>query len=136
MTDKFIKRIAENRAKELFTKEFFETCTDSWYYDEFFRFKDAQVGIDSREPTDDEAYKYMGYIQEFKDIYNDNLYSSENAMIQYKIIINKLHEIMDVIDEGKQKYQKFECTDDIIEHLKSIGNYFVYKFNNEYNDTL
>ena len=133
LSDDFLKTLAELRAKELFTKEFFETCTDSWYGDEFFRLK-GEVTYNGKllKPSDDDAYKYMGWLQEYKDIYQDNFYTIENAMMQYECIINKLHEVLDYIDEGQKRYKAFNCTDDIINHLKSIGNYFVNKYNKEY----
>ena len=93
LSNDFLKTLAELRAKELFTKEFFETCTDSWYGDEFFRLK---------------------------------------GEVTYNGIINKLHEVLDDIDEGQKRYKRFSCTDDIINHLKSIGNYFVNKYNRDY----
>ena len=131
MTNKYLKELAELRAKELFTKEFFETCTDSWYYDEFFEFKSKEVGPKKRKPTDNAAYKYMGYLQNLKDEYYDNLYSSEHAMEYYGDIISKFREIINTINVGKDKSKKFECTDDIYDNIRSIGNYFVYKYNSE-----
>lgn len=133
MTDKFIKQIAELRAKELFTKEFFETCADSWYGDEFFEFKAKEVGMKRRNPTDDEAYKYMGYLQKLKDKYYDEFFTSENAFTQYSVIINKIQDILDLIEEGNNKYKAFECGPDITLKIKQVGNYFVDKYNEEYN---
>ena len=132
LSDDFLKTLAENRAKELFTKEFFETCTDSWYGDEFFEFKAKKVGIKSRKLTDDEAYKYMGWLQEYKNIYQDNYYATENAMGLYHAIIDYLHEIIDNIEEGKKRYKAFECDQEITAKLKFVGNYFVDKYNSEY----
>lgn len=43
MIDDFIKSLAELRAKEIFTKDFFRTYTDSWYLDELFRFENQCV---------------------------------------------------------------------------------------------
>lgn len=133
LSDSFLKTLAELRAKELFTREFFEICTDSWYGDEFFRFK-GEVTYNGKllKPSDDDVYKYMGWMQEYKNIYQDNYYTLENAMMQYEGIINKLHEVLDDIDEGQKRYKGFNCTDDIINHLKSIGNYFVNKYNKDY----
>ena len=133
LSDDFLKTCAEIRAKELFTTKFFETCTDSWYGDEFFRFK-GEVTFNGKllKPSDNDAYKYMGWLQEYKDIYQDNYYTLENAMMQYEGIINKLHEVLDDINEGQKRYKGFSCTDDIINHLKSIGNYFVNKYNKDY----
>jgi len=131
LSDSFIKHIAESRAKELFTKEFFETATDSWYDDEFNRFEGFEVGPGFRKPFKNEADIYMSYLSQFKDEYYDNLFSSENAMGYYAPIINKLRDIVDIIEEAKTKSKAFECTPDITLKLKQIGNYFVDKYNEE-----
>lgn len=125
MTDAFIKSLAEIRAKELFTREFFETCTDSWYGDEVFRFKDFKVGKESRQPTEEETDKYMGWMLKLKDIYQDNFYDIENAVSAYGDIIDKLRNILNEIEECKKRYKEFECPDDITIKLKQVGNYFV-----------
>lgn len=137
MSDEFIKSLAEIRAKELFTREFFETCTDSWYGDEVFRFKDFKVGKESRKPTEKEVDKYMGWLQKLKDIYQDNFYDIENVVSAYGYIIDKLRNVLNGIEECKKRYKKFECSDDITLKLKQIGNYFVELYNTElpvYND--
>ena len=119
LSDDFLKTCAETRAKELVTKEFFETCTDSWYGEEFFRFK-GEVTFNGKllKPSDNDAYKYMGWLQDYKNSYQDNYYATENAMGLYHAIIDYLHEIIDNIDEGKKRYKEFSCTDDIINNLK------------------
>lgn len=131
LSDSFIKHIAESRAKELFTKEFFETATDSWYDDEFNRFANCEVTSQWRNPVEEEIDKYMTNMCRLKDEYYDNLYSSENAMGYYAPIINKLRDIVDIIEEAKTKAKAFECTPDITLKLKQIGNYFVDKYNEE-----
>lgn len=133
MTDLFIKKLAEKRANEIFTKEFFETCTDSWYGDELNRFMYYKVGKESREPTEEEIDTYMGFLCDFKNEYYDNLFTIENMLGYYAPIINRLHEIVDIIDEAKKKSKSFECPDDILNNLKSIGNYFVNKYNSNLN---
>ena len=50
----------------------------------------------------------------------------------YHAIIDYLHEIIDNIDECKKRYKAFECDPDITLKLKQIGNYFVDKYNLEY----
>lgn len=130
----FIETLAECRAKELFTKEFFETCTDSWYGDELNRFMYyTKIGKESRKPTEEEIDAYMSFLCNFKDEYYDNLFTIKNALGYYGAIINRLREVVDIIDEAKNKSKAFECTDDIYNHLKSIGNYFVNKYNNNLN---
>jgi len=131
LSDSFIKHIAESRAKELFTKEFFETVTDSWYFDEMDRFEACEVTSSFRKPFKEEVDIYMSYLSKFKDEYYDNLFSSENAIGFYAPIINRLHEIIDIIEEGKEKSKAFKCTPDIIMKLEQIGNYFVDNYNEE-----
>ena len=130
----FIETLAESRAKEIFTKEFFETCTDSWYFDELDRFTDCyKFGKKSRKPTEEEIEAYMSFLCDFKDEYYDNLFPIENMLGYYGPIINKLREVVNVIDEAKNKSKKFECTDDVLNHIRSIGNYFVNKYNSNLN---
>ena len=129
MSDKFIKAIAERRAEKLFTKEFFRTCTDSWYLDEQFEFEGHEVGVNGRHPSPEESDKYMGYMIKLKDKYQDDFFSTENAVCAYSGIIDRLRDIIESIDEFNTKYKEFECTDGIIKNIKNIGNYFVYKYN-------
>ena len=75
----------------------------------------------------------MSFLCDFKDEYYDNLFTIENVLGYYGAIINRLHEVVDIIDEAKNKSKAFECTDDIYNHLKSIGNYFVNKYNSNLN---
>ena len=131
LSESFIKHIAESRAKELFTKEFFETATDSWYFDEMGRFEACEVTSSFRKPFKEEVDIYMSYLSKFKDEYYDNLFSSENAIGFYAPIINRFHEIIDIIEEGKEKSKAFKCTPDIIMKLGQIGNYFVDNYNEE-----
>lgn len=125
MSDDFIKTIATNRAKELFTKEFFNICTDSWYLDEKFRFESFKVGKDQRKPTEEESDKYMGWLQLYKDNYQDNYFSIENAVCSYSQIIDEIRDIVEQIEEYKKRYKDFECPVDITLKLKQVGNYFV-----------
>ena len=130
----FIETLAELRAEELFTKEFFETCTDSWYGDELNRFMYyTKIGKESREPTEEEIDAYMSFLCDFKDVYYDDLFTIENMLGYYAPIINKLREVVNIIDEAKNKSKAFECTDDVLNHLRSIGNYFVNKYNSNLN---
>lgn len=125
MSDQFIKSLAERRAKELFTKEFFLSCTDSWYGDEELEFESYKVGVNERHPTPEEINKYMAWLQEFKDSYQDSFYGIENAVCAYSAIIDNLRDIVDSIEEFKNKYKEFECPADISLKLKEAGNYFV-----------
>lgn len=131
MNNDFIKSLAELRAKELFTKDFFRTCTDSWYLDEVFRFKNQHVGKNGRKPTEIEVDKYMICMQLFKDSYQDNYFGIENALVSYSQIIDGLRDILKQIEECKKKYKNFTCPDDIITEINQVGNYFVNMYNSE-----
>ena len=120
----FIETLAELRAEELFTKEFFEKCTDSWYGDELNRFMNSKISLEFREPTEEEIDAYMSFLCDFKDEYYDNLFTIDSALV-----VN----LTNNIDEAKNKSKAFECTDDILNHLRSIGNYFVNKYNSNLN---
>ena len=130
LSQDFLETLAEHRAKELFTREFFETCTVSWYGDEFFRLKD-KVTFNGKllQPSDDDVDIYMGILQKYKNIYQDNYFAKENAMYQYDGIINKIHDILADIDEGNKCYKAFYCDPEIVTKLKDIGNYFVNLYN-------
>ena len=125
MSDKFIKDLAERRAKVLFTKEFFLTCTDSWYGDEELEFESHEVGINGRHPSPDEVDVYMDCMQKLKNEYQDKFYSVENAVCGYSSIINALRDVVENIEEFKKKYKDFECPDEMTLKLKQVGNYFV-----------
>lgn len=71
MTEAFIKKLAEARASEIFTGEYFQTVTDSWYFDEKFRFEQLQVAPDWNNPTKKEANIYMNYLDELLDLYKE-----------------------------------------------------------------
>lgn len=129
MSDKFIKAIAEKRAEKLFTKEFFKTCTDSWYLDEQFEFEGHEVGINGRHPSPEESDKYMGYMVKLKDKYQDDFFSTENTVCAYSTIIDELRDVIDYIEKCKEKYKDFECPADITLKLKQVGNYFVNIYN-------
>ena len=55
MEKEFILQLAQKRAEELFTTEFFQHATDSWYFDEKLRFEHSQVDLENMYPTKDEV---------------------------------------------------------------------------------
>ena len=81
------------------------------------------------QPSDDDVDIYMGILQKYKNIYQDNYFAQENAMYQYNGIINKIHDILADIDEGNKRYKAFCCDHEIVTKLKDIGNYFVNLYN-------
>ena len=125
MSEDFIKNIALARAKKLFTKDFFETCTDSWYEDERDWFENCEVGKERKNPSEKDVSIYMSNMQEQFNIYQDNYFGIENAVCSYGHIINEIRDIVEQIEEYKKRYKEFECPDDITLKLKQVGNYFV-----------
>lgn len=76
-------------------------------------------------------------MQQFKDMYQDNYFCIENALVSYSQIINELRDISKQIEEYKNKYKDFACSDDIIVKINQVGNYFVNMHNTkikEYNN--
>lgn len=129
MSNEFIKHLAELRAKEIFTPEYFQHVTDSWYLDEKFKFKDHQVGIEGRKPTEKETDIYMKYLDELFDSYKDQFYGGPLAQDAYGKCIDHIDKILKVIEYGNTKYHLFEIDEETIQKIKDIGNIFVNKHN-------
>ena len=55
MNKEFILELTQKRAEELFTTDFFQNVTDSWYFDEKLRFEHSRVDLENRHPTKDEV---------------------------------------------------------------------------------
>lgn len=129
MTIEFIKKLAEIRAQEIFTPEYFEKVTDSWYLDEKFRFEELQVPPDWNGPSRQEADLYMKYLDELFDSYRDKFYGGPLAQDAYGKCIDYVDRILKVIEYGNNKYHLFEIDDNTIRKIKDIGNIFVNKHN-------
>ena len=129
MSNNFICKLASNRAKEIFTKEYFLHVTDSWYLDEKFRFEDLQVGPESRKPTEKEANLYMKYLDELFDQYKDKFYGGPLAQDAYGKCIDCISKLLEVIEYGNSHFSEFCVGESIIEDIKYIGNVFVDKHN-------
>lgn len=129
MSEDFIKNIALARAKKIFTRKFFETCTDSWYLDEKFYFEGLKVGINERKPTKKESNIYMKYLDELFDSYKDKFYSGPLAQDAYGKCIDCIDKILKVIEYGNNKYSEFNIDENTIKEIKRIGNIFVTKHN-------
>lgn len=129
MTEEFIKKLAEHRAKEIFTPEYFERVTDSWYFDEKFAFKGKKVGVESRKPSDKEADLYMKYLDELFYNYKDQFYGGPLAQDAYGKCIESIDKILKVIEYGNKNYHLFEIDEETIQKIKDIGNIFVNKHN-------
>ena len=129
MSKEFIKKLAESRAAEIFTSEFYLHVTDSWYLDEKFRFEDLKVGSEGRKPTKKEADIYMGYLADLFEKYRDKWYGDVLAQDYYARCIGFFHQIFDTIEIGNKTYSQFNIVEEIIQKLKDIANIFVTKHN-------
>ena len=129
MTESFIKKLAEFRAAEVFTPEFYKHVTDSWYLDEKFRFEDLHVGPEGRKPTKKEADIYMGYLADLFEKYRDKWYGDVLAQDYYAKCIGFFHQIFDTIEIGNKTYSQFNIDEETIQKLKDIANIFVKKHN-------
>ena len=129
MTKEFIQKLAQKRAKEIFTPEFFQHVTDSWYLDEKFRFEDLQVGSEGRKPRKNEVDIYMKYLDDLFRKYEDRFYPEVLAQNCYGSCINYFKKIFEFIDYGNKTYSQFNIDEDTIQKLKDLANIFVYKHN-------
>ena len=129
MSKEFIKKLAESRAAEIFTSEFYLHVTDSWYLDEKFRFEDLKVGSEGRKPTKKEADIYMEYLADLFEKYRDKWYGDVLAQDYYARCIGFFHQIFDTIEIGNKTYSQFNIDEEIIQKLKDIANIFVTKHN-------
>ena len=129
MNKEFILELAQKRAEELFTTDFFQHVTDSWYFDEKLRFEHSRVDLENRHPTKDEVDIYMKYLDDLFIEYESKLYSCELAQNCYGKCINHFTKIFELIDYGNKTYYKFNIDEDTIKKLKELANIFVYKHN-------
>ena len=129
MNKEFILKLAQKRAEELFTPEFFQHVTDSWYLDEKFRFEGLQVGLKGRHPNKNEANIYMGYLDDLFKEYEDKFYPDALAQSCYGSCINHFKKIFEFIDYGNKTYSQFNIDEETIQKLKDLANIFVYKHN-------
>ena len=129
MSEGFIKKLAESRAEEIFTAEYYKHVTDSWYLDEKFRFEDLHVGPEGRKPTQKEADIYMGYLSDLFEKYRDKWYGGVLAQDYYGKCIYLFHQIFDIIEIGNKTYSQFNIDEETIQKLKDIANIFVKKHN-------
>ena len=129
MSETFIKKLAEARAEEIFTKEYYQHVTDSWYLDEKFRFEGLKVGTKGRKPTKKEADVYMTYLSDLFEQYRDKWYGDVLAQDYYGKCIGFFRQILDTIEIGNQTYSQFNVDTETINKIKDIANIFVEKHN-------
>ena len=129
MTESFIRKLAEARAEEIFTPDYYKHVTDSWYLDEKFRFEDLKVGPEGRKPTKKEADVYMKYMNSFFQEYADKYYGDALAQNAYGECIDYFRKVLNIIDEANKKCSQFNIDKETIDKIKDIGNIFVEKHN-------
>lgn len=129
MNKEFIYKLAEARAEEIFTSDYYKHVTDSWYLDEKFGFENLKVGPEGRKPTKKEADVYMGYLADLFEQYRDKWYGDVLAQDYYAKCIGFFHQIFDTIEIGNKTYSQFNIDEETIQKLKDIANIFVTKHN-------
>ena len=129
MEKEFILKLAQKRAEELFTTDFFHHVTDSWYFDEKLRFEHSRVDLENSHPTKDDVDIYMKYLDDLFREYENKLYSYELAQNCYGTCINHFTKIFKIIDYGNKTCSHFNIDEDTIKKLKELANMFVYKHN-------
>lgn len=134
MGKEFILKLEQKRAEELFTPEFFQHVTDSWYLDEKFRFEGLEIGLCARHPTKDESDIYMKYLDNLFREYEDKFYPDALAQNCYGNCIDHFKKIFEFIDYGNKIYSRFNIDEDTIQKLKDLANIFVYKHNELYSN--
>ena len=93
MNKEFILHLAQKRAEELFTPEFFQHVADSWYLDEKFRFECSQHELENSYPSKYETDIYMKYLDDLFIEYEDKLYPYGLAQNCYGECINHFRNI-------------------------------------------
>ena len=129
MEKEFILKLAQKRAEELFTTDFFHHVTDSWYFDEKLRFEHSRVDLENSHPTKDDVDIYMKYLDDLFREYENKLYSYELAQNCYGTCINHFTKIFKIIDYGNKICSQFNIDEDTIKKLKELANIFFYKHN-------
>lgn len=129
MTKEFVYKLAKLRADEIFTPEYYQHVTDSWYYDELAEFISKKYGIEGRRPTKQEREWYGDAISDLFDEYKEKFYAGELAQDCYGKCIDNFSKIFKYIEYGNKYYSKFDIDEETIKKLKDIANIFVYKHN-------
>lgn len=127
MTQQFIEKLAEARAKELFTKQFYVNCSDSWYYDEWFEFEEKKIGVEARKPTQEEVEIYMAKLNRLFDDYEDIHFGEKYVKIAYKDYARNISNLLEEIEVDKIRYSKLSIDEDIMKKLVEIKEYFEAK---------
>lgn len=134
MTKEFVEKLAQRRAEEIFTKEYFTKVTDSWYFDELNEFESHKCGIEGRHPTEQECNWYGNAISDLFDEYYAKLYDKELTQNYYAKCIDLFRQIFETIEIGNETYSQFNIDEETIQKLKDLANIFVHKHNEFCND--
>lgn len=129
MSKEFILKLAQKRADEIFTKEYFLHVTDSWYFDELAEFRSTCYGVEGRRPNKQEREWYGDAISDLFDKYKEKFYAGELAQDCYGRCIDSFDKIFKCIKYGNKYYSKFNIDEETIQKLKDLANIFVYKHN-------
>lgn len=112
-----VEEMAEDRAEELFTEDFFDTMTDSWYLDEVFKFEEN--GLD-----DEDTSRYMDVLVRLKDVYYDRLFPNQRSNAACMHFANELSAVVAGIEEAKGKLSGFNVDDTVTDKLADVINTF------------
>ena len=124
LSENFIKKLAQRRAEQIFTKEYFKSVTDSWYMDELFYFEEIEIGVEGRKPIQLEIDMYMDELSKLFTEYENSYYGDTYATISYKHYKNILTQLLDTINKDQEKNPKVVIPDNIKESLNSVLDYF------------
>ena len=127
MTKEFLHKVAEHRANEIFTPEYFEKATDSWYYDEKDYFESLKCGVKQTKPSEEDTEIYMDKLYELFYKKEDEYFGNDNAKWSYKGCLNATNQLLELIEKDSERYKKFEVDEEIINKLSDVRNFFKEK---------
>lgn len=125
----FIRKIAEHRANKIFTPEYFEKATDSWYFDEMDHFESLKCGVKQTKPSKDDVDIYMEELNRLFCKKYDEYFGDDNAKFAYKSCASDVKRLLEQIEKDLKRYSKFNVDSTIIELLSNVEHYFIERFN-------
>ena len=105
--------MAEDRARELFTKEYMETATDSWYMDELLEFEDNGL-------SDKCARIYMDRLSVLKDRYYDEYFPGKRRNCAYHWCAALIDSVIEEVVKCSAKISGFEVEEDMMAELYDL----------------
>lgn len=127
LSENSIKRLAQQRAESIFTKEYFKFVTDSWYMDELFRFEEIEIGEEGRKPIQLEIDIYMSELNKLFKEYENKYYGDVYATTSYKHYKNTLAQLLETMNNDQETNECVVIPDNIKELLNSVLEYFEEK---------